>query len=148
MNDDDVTAAARQDNLITSFVESMVDQRKNIRDTRQQVRLLSRFLLKLREEHGEANDLKSFIDPINFDNLVRTAKYMSYTQDKPCNPVTFAIHIGQVLGKCCTMLNIKALKTKDKNLEGKIKEFKTLLRTQWRHEINIPLRADYDEWKE
>ncbi|RXG68807.1 hypothetical protein Avbf_01757 [Armadillidium vulgare] len=99
MNDDDVTAAARQDNLITSFVESMVNQRKNIRDNRQQVRLLSRFLLKLREEHGEANDLKSFIDPTNFDNLVRTAKYMSYTQDKPCNPVTFAIHIGPGVGQ-------------------------------------------------
>ncbi|KAB7499256.1 hypothetical protein Anas_04621, partial [Armadillidium nasatum] len=148
MKDDAVTAAARQDDLITSFVESIFNQRSNIRETPQLVRLLSRFLLKLREEHGEANDLKSFIDPTNFDNLVRTAKSMSYMQDKPCNPVTFGIHIGQVLGKCCTILNIKALKTGDKNMEEKIKDVKTLLRTQWRHEINIPLRADHDEWKE
>ncbi|RXG55319.1 hypothetical protein Avbf_14108 [Armadillidium vulgare] len=148
MKKDEVTAAASQDDLIIGFVESMLNQRKNIREIRQQARLLSRFLIKLKEQHGEEYDLKSFINPVNFDNLVRTAKSMSYAKDKPDNPITLGIHLGQVLCKCCTVLNIKSLKSGDKNMGEKIKNVEALLRTQWSQEINIPLRVDLHESKE
>ncbi len=152
MKTDEVSAVIKSDETILLFGQTMMFDRFN--DTqryeyhiRERLRELGKLLLKLCEPQGNATtDLKSFIDPGEWDFFCDTVKSMTISEEGKAQN-TLSLKLGHSVKKCCVILWGQAMRKKDEEGKRNAKGFEELYKNEWSRKVSSRILKDMKDAK-
>ena len=150
LKDDEVTAIVKKDETMMLLGQMMFDKfndtKRHEYHIRERLRELGKLLIKLREGKGEPErDLKSFVNPTEWDFFCETVKSMCKSDGKARN--TLALKLGHSIMKVCTILWGQAMRKKDEDGKKNAKDFQKLYEREWSSKVSSRVLKDMKDQK-
>ena len=141
MKSDEVTIAARNDDLICKYGSIIAERhgQDNLHLVSQGIRQLSRLLIQLRTNNSMGIHLKDFLKPEYFDHIVASVKTLCNFEESSAKSVritSLALKLGHAINKCITIQRGKALREKDQVLLQDMDNLEKLMGSEWSDSIS------------
>ncbi|XP_078314008.1 uncharacterized protein LOC111109333 [Crassostrea virginica] len=153
MKDDTVSLIVKNDSLIRQLGQKLSSKHGNNKESyhyiRNSLREMGRLLICANEKTGSSNELSSYIDPFQFDLLVKCTREVAGCSQETSQFKTpsLALKIGCSLKKCAGILKGNALRTGDESLERKAAKFMELYDLKWNEEVTAHAHRTLKEMK-
>lgn len=153
MHCDDVSFAARRDNVIVKFGERMFaklgNEKHHISHVSQKMRELGRLLLKVRETDPDIVSLQECIHPKQFDVVLEAVRSLAGFDPHTGRYKTpsLAIKLGQSLQKCALIIKADCIRMEDQVSEAQAEKFSELASIEWNHKVSSGARTSLYERK-
>lgn len=153
MHCDDISFAARRDDVIVKFGERMFsklgNEKHHISHVSQKMRELGRLLLKVREMDPDIVTLKECISPQQFDKVLEAVRSLAGLNPETGRYKTpsLAIKLGQSLQKCALIIKADCIRTGDPVSEKQTEKFSELASIEWNHKVSSGARTSLYERK-
>lgn len=153
MHCDDVSFAARRDNVIVKFGERMFaklgNEKHHISHVSQKMRELGRLLLKVRETDPDIVSLQECIHPKQFDIVLEAVRSLAGFDPHTGRYKTpsLAIKLGQSLQKCALIIKADCIRMEDLVSEAQAEKFSELASIEWNHKVSSGARTSLYERK-
>lgn len=140
MRSDEITVVARTDWLISKFGQTQLERvgQERSREASQSMRELARLLLELQKVTKKDDELKKFLTPENFDEVVAAVRSLCRFEEKATRKTvgipSLALKLGYSLKKCLYILKGQALRNK---LSTQNQEyFLQLMEAEWNSSVS------------